>query len=81
MFAKIAFVALLVSSTAVFAQQTAEPQKTDLNGTWKINRDQSDDAGEKLRSAMEDRDRNGPMGSHTGMGGVALGIPFAGEKR
>ena len=78
MFAKIAFATLLVCSTVLFAQQTAEPQKTDLNGTWKINRDQSDDAGEKLRSAMEDRDRNGPMGSHTGMGGVALGIPGIG---
>jgi hypothetical protein len=78
MFAKIGFAALLVSAALLPAQQAAESQKTDLNGTWKINRDQSDDAREKLRSAMEDRDRNGPMGSHTGMGGVGLGIPGIG---
>ena len=78
MFARIAFAALLISTTILPAQQAAEPPKTDLNGAWKLNRDESDDARDKLRSAMQDRDQNGPMGSHTGMGGVSLGIPGIG---
>jgi hypothetical protein len=51
-----------------------------LNGTWKLNRDQSDDPREKLRSAMQDRDQNGPMGGHGGMGGggVTMGVPGIG---
>jgi hypothetical protein len=50
------------------------------NGTWKLNRDQSDDPREKLRSAMQERDQNGPMGRHGGMGGggVSMGIPGIG---
>lgn len=58
--------------------QTGEPA---LNGTWKLNRDESDDAREKLRSAMQDRDQNGPMGGHgggMGGGGVRMGIPGIG---
>jgi hypothetical protein len=77
MFARIAL-AVLVSTSILPAQQSAEPPKTDLNGIWKLNRDESDDARDKLRSAMQDRDQNGPMGSHTGMGGVSLGIPGIG---
>lgn len=80
MFAKTSFAALILASTTLLAQQSPEAPKTDttLNGTWRLNRDESDDAREKLRSAMQDRDQNGPMGSHTGMGGVSLGIPGIG---
>lgn len=58
----------------------AQPGEPALNGTWKLNRDESDDAREKLRSAMQDRDQNGPMGGHGGMGGggVRMGIPGIG---
>ena len=80
MFAKTTFAVLILATTTTLAQQSPEPQKTDaiLDGTWTLNRDESDDAREKLRSAMQDRDQNGPMGSHTGMGGVSLGIPGIG---
>ena len=78
MFARITLAAVLVSTTILPAQQSAEPPKTELNGIWRLNRDESDDARDKLRSAMQDRDQNGPMGSHTGMGGVSLGIPGIG---
>jgi hypothetical protein len=60
---------------------TEGPQaQTAWNGTWKLNRDESDDPREKLRSAMQDRDQNGPMGRHGGMGGggVTMGIPGIG---
>jgi hypothetical protein len=51
-----------------------------LSGRWKLNRDESDDPREKLRSAMQDRDQNGGMGRHGGMGGggVTMGIPGIG---
>lgn len=57
--------------------QSGEPA---LNGIWKLNRDESDDPREKLRSAMQERDQNGPMGRHGGMGGggVTMGIPGIG---
>lgn len=81
-------VALMVGFAAAFAaKQSSEPkppadttQPQSLSGTWKLNRDQSDDAREKLRSAMQDRDQNGPMGRHGGMGGggVTLGVPGIG---
>ena len=80
MLAKTTFAALILASTTVLAQQAPAPTNTDaiLNGTWRLNRDESDDARDKLRSAMQDRDQNGPMGSHTGRGGVSLGIPGIG---
>ena len=80
MLAKTTFATLILASTTVLAQQAPEPTKTDpiLNGTWRLNRDESDDAHDKLRSAMQDRDDHGPMGSHTGMGGVNIGIPGIG---
>jgi hypothetical protein len=58
----------------------AQPGEPALNGTWKLNRDESDDATDKLRSATQDRDQNGPMGGHGGMGGggVRMGIPGIG---
>ena len=83
-------VGLMVAFAAAYgakqsAEQTNAPasdveQSPSLNGTWKLNRDQSDDPQEKLRSAMQDRDQNGPMGGHVGMGGggVTMGIPGIG---
>ncbi len=83
-------VGLMVAFAAAYAakqsaEQTKAPASQDaqtpsLNGTWKLNRDQSDDPREKLRSAMQDRDQNGPMGGHGGMGGggVTMGIPGIG---
>jgi len=83
-------VALMVAFAAAYAaKQSADPTKPpaseaaqaqSLNGTWKLNRDESDDPREKLRSAMQDRDQNGPMGGHGGMGGggVMVGIPGIG---
>ncbi|MGC2193571.1 MAG: hypothetical protein WA628_02775 [Terriglobales bacterium] len=78
-------------AAAYAAKQSAEQSKPApspetshaqpaFNGTWKLNREQSDDPREKLRSAMQDRDRNGPMGGHGGMGGggVTMGIPGIG---
>jgi len=61
--------------------QTADDQKPALNGTWKLNRDQSDDPREKLRSAMQEHDQNGApggMGRHGGMGGGGMGGPMGG---
>ncbi len=83
---------VVVVAVAYAAKQSAEQSKPAtsesqaqagepaLNGTWKLNRDESDDAREKLRSAMQERDQNGPMGRHGGMGGggVAMGIPGIG---
>ena len=80
---------LVIGFAAAFAaKQAAEQPKPagdvvqaqSLNGTWKLNRDQSDDPREKLKSAMQNRDQNGPMGSHGGMGGggVTMGIPGIG---
>jgi len=80
---------LVIAFAAAFAaKQAAEQPKPagdvaqaqSLNGTWKLNRDQSDDPREKLKSAMQDRDQNGPMGGHGGMGGggVTMGIPGIG---
>ena len=83
---------VLVVAAACAAKQSADQSKpapsvadaphaqTALDGTWKLNRDESDDPREKLRSAMEDRDQNGPMGRHGGMGGggVTMGIPGIG---
>lgn len=75
---------VLVVAAAYAAKQSAEPPKTlavgdaVLSGTWKINRDESDDPREKLRSAMQDRDQNGPMGGHGGMGGSGVGIGIPG---
>ena len=83
---------VFVVAVAYAAKQTAEQSKPAasapethqgepvLNGTWKLNREQSDNPREKLRSAMQDRDQNGPMGRHGGMGGggVTMGIPGIG---
>ncbi len=57
-----------------------------LTGTWKLNRGESDDAREKLRSAIQDREQHGSpagMGRHGGMGGgmgggIGMGIPGIG---
>ena len=91
----LAVVLIVVVALAYAAKQSVEqgkpsasseaPSKTSLEGTWKLNRDQSDDAREKLRSAMQDRDQNTPMGRHGGMGGggmggggIGMGIPGVG---
>ena len=80
----LALAVVLVVAAAYAAKQAAEkpepPNTGDavLNGTWKLNRDESDDAREKLRSAMQDRDQNGPMARHGGMGGVGIGVPGIG---
>ena len=64
------------STTIPTAETSAQPS---INGTWKLNRDESDDAREKLRSAVGDRDQNGPMTRHGGMGGgIGMGIPGIG---
>ncbi len=68
------------------ATQPTESQ-ISLNGTWRLNRDESDDPREKLRSAIQDREQNGNpggMGRHGGMGGggmgggIGMGIPGIG---
>jgi hypothetical protein len=82
---------ILLAAAAYAAKQSTEPSKptpatsdvaqaaAPLSGTWKLNRDESDDPREKLRSAMQDRDQNGPMGGHGGMGGgIGMGIPGIG---
>jgi hypothetical protein len=83
---------VLVVAAAYAAKQSAEQSKPAssapetsqgqpaLNGIWKLNRDESDDPREKLRSAMQDRDQNGGMGRHGGMGGggVTMGVPGIG---
>jgi hypothetical protein len=77
-------VVLVVAVAAAFAaKQSAEPPKSPtpesvLSGSWKLNRDESDDAREKLRSAMQERDQNGPMSGHGGMGGSGVGIGIPG---
>ncbi|HMK23835.1 MAG TPA: hypothetical protein VK466_15995 [Terriglobales bacterium] len=86
---------IVVAAMAYAAKQSTEQAqpaaaansaaKTSLDGTWKLNREQSDDAHEKLRSAMQDHDQNSPMGRHGGMGGggmggggIGMGIPGIG---
>jgi hypothetical protein len=74
---------VLVVAGSLAAKQAGEPPKSTpseslLNGTWKLNRDESDDAREKLHSAMQDRDQNGPMSGHGGMGGSGVGIGIPG---
>jgi hypothetical protein len=75
---------LVLVATAYAAKPSAKqpnpPTAGDsaLNGKWKLNRDESDDPREKLRSAMQDRDQNGPMGGHGGMGGSGVGIGIPG---
>lgn len=61
------------------AASTDSPQAA-LAGSWKLNRDESDDPRDKLRSAIQDREQNGypgGMGRRGGMGGggIGTGIP------
>ena len=67
--------------------QAGDNQHPVLNGTWKLNADESDDARQKLRSAMQERDqsgspggmgRRGGMGGGIGGGGIGMGIPGMG---
>jgi len=80
---------ILLVAMAFAAKQSAEQpkpsmdssQKTTFEGSWKLNHDQSDDAREKLRSAVQDRQQNGPMQRHgggMGGGGIGMGIPGIG---
>jgi hypothetical protein len=66
---------------------TKSESQPSLSGTWKINRDESDDPREKIRAAIQDREQNGSpggMGRHGGMGGggmgggIGMGIPGIG---
>jgi len=78
---------ILLVVAALRAQQSDEAKaspssdsQTALAGSWKLNRDESDDPRDKLRSAIQDREQNGypgGMGRHGGMGGggVGMGIP------
>jgi hypothetical protein len=88
---------IVLVAMAYAAKQSAEQPKAgaaselsakaSLDGTWKLDRDQSDDAREKLRSATQNRDQDSPMGRHGGMGGggpmgggggIGVGIPGIG---
>jgi len=80
---------ILLVAMAFAAKQSAEQpkpstdssQKTTFEGSWKLNHDQSDDARDKLRSAVQDRQQNGPMQRHgggMGGGGIGMGIPGIG---
>jgi hypothetical protein len=85
---------VLLAAAASGAGQSSEESKAPsgpdsqptLSGMWKLNRDESDDAREKLRSAIQDRQQNdgsGGMGRHGGMGGgmgggIGMGIPGMG---
>lgn len=67
------------SDQATSSLPTSGARQAGLNGTWKLNRDDSDDPHEKLRSATQDRDQNGNMGRHGGMGGgIGMGVPGIG---
>jgi len=85
---------IVVVAVAYAAKQSADEAKPTASageaqgqpafaGWWKLNKDESDDPGEKLRSAVQDRDRNGPMSRPGGMGGggVGIGIPGIGMGR
>jgi len=89
--AGLALLAAAASGAGQSAEQSKTPSPTDsqptLSGTWKLNRDESDDAREKLRSAIQDRQQNGSsggMGRNGGMGGggmgggIGMGIPGIG---
>jgi hypothetical protein len=86
---------VLLAAAGSGAGQSSEESKAPsgpdsqptLSGTWKLNHDESDDAREKLRSAIQDRQQNGSpggMGRHGGMGGggmgggIGMGIPGIG---
>lgn len=81
---------ILLVAAAVRAQQSddAKPSspsdsQTALQGSWKLNHDESDDPRGKLRSAIQDRETNGypgGTGRHGGMGGggIGMGIPGTG---
>lgn len=89
----LAFALTLFVAVTYGAGQSSEPAKSNapgtdsaadqrplLNGTWKLNRDESDNPREKLRSAMQEREQNGSpggMGRPGGMGG-GMGIPGIG---
>jgi len=47
-----------------------------LTGTWRLNREESEDPHEKLRAAIQDREQNATMGRHGG--GIGMGIPGIG---
>lgn len=81
----------LVAATSRAGQSAADKntapgsqgaQVPALSGAWKLNRDESDDPREKLRSAIQDRNQNGSpggMGRRGGMGGgIGMGIPGIG---
>jgi hypothetical protein len=85
---------IVVAVMAYAAKQSAEQAqpgsrepapKVSLDGTWKLNRDQSDDAREKLRAAMQHGDQNGAggrrgsqSGGGMGGGGIGIGVPGIG---
>jgi hypothetical protein len=87
---------LLVAAAYTAGQSSDQPRPSgspgadsqpSLGGAWKLNRDESDDPREKLRSAIQDREQNGSpggMGRHGGMGGggmgggIGMGIPGIG---
>ena len=69
--------------TKTSSSHSADSQPPALAGSWKLNRDESDDPRDKLRSAIQDREQNGTpggMGRHGGMGGggIGMGIPGIG---
>lgn len=88
--AGLVLLAAAAFSTGQYSEQPkpapAPASQPVLTGTWKLNRDESDDAREKLRSALQDREQNGSpggMGRHGGMGGgmgggIGMGIPGIG---
>jgi len=47
-----------------------------LTGTWRLNREESEDPHEKLRAAIQDREQNATMRRHGG--GIGMGIPGIG---
>ena len=47
-----------------------------LTGTWRLNREESEDPHEKLHAAIQDREQNDTMGRHGG--GIGMGIPGIG---
>jgi hypothetical protein len=90
-------IGLLLFAAAVLRAQQSDDTKTSsshsavsqppaLAGSWKLNRDESDDPRDKLRSAIQDREQNGTpggMGRHGGMGGggIGMGIPVSAVDR
>ena len=75
--------AVTVSGADRAVKPPAPPKpRTSILGAWKLNRDDSDDPGQKMRQAKNNgRGSNGSSGPHVGMGIPGVGMGGGGRQR